>query len=167
MRGLIGVLLIAGVIVFAEGRARADDHDWGSGGDCGTGCAVASGVILGIVDVVFLGADLGYGVQGRWLPGGWAWGQTIWGGGNLLLGVVMTPLGALVKDKNMLGLGIGFGVLGAWFFVHGVISLVKWYAAPRHLRGVRAAPGRHLYLPDLAFGPTGGGGGAGVLSWTF
>jgi len=159
----LSVACLCLVVCLAPSPAFAD---WDDDDDhCGTGCAVWSGVMTGIIDVVFLGADLGYGVQGRWLPRGWAWGQTIWGTGNLLVGVVLTPLGLLVQDKAVLGLGIGFGLLGTWFVVHGIISLVKHYRGPRRY-GLGVDGPRRAYLPDVSFGPTRGGS-FGSLSWTF
>jgi hypothetical protein len=151
------------LVICAAAPARADWHH--GGGDCGDGCAAASGVLLGIVEVVFLGADLGYGVQGRWLPPGWAWGQTIWGTGHLLVGVVFTPLGALFENSTLLGLGIASSLLGTWFVVHGIISLVKHYRGPRRY-GLGVDGPRRAYLPDVSFGPTRGGS-FGSLSWTF
>jgi hypothetical protein len=146
--------------------AQADDHDSSSGGgECGVGCGVATGVVLGIVDVVFLSADLAYGARGRLLPPGWAWGQTLWGGGNIFAGVVLTPLGALADNRTVLGLGIAFGALGTWFFVHGVVSLVKHYRSPRRRYGLIDGT-RKVFLPDVSFAPSAGGGYGG-LRWTF
>ncbi len=154
--------IVVGLLLAAATPARAD---WNSGAssNCGNACGVATGLIIGIVDVVFLSADLAYGVRGRTLPAGWAWGQTIWGGGNLFAGIVLTPLGAVMEQKTLLGLGITFGVLGSWFFVHGIVSLVRHYRAPRRY-ALSEGPPRHL--PEVSFAPSAGGG-FGALRWSF
>lgn len=138
------VLFLAAAAVPAT--AVADD-DWGEGSNCSDEvCGSIVGILVGGTELLFLGVDLGYGASGEWIPLGWAWTQTVWGGLNGLTGLVMVPAGALVEDDVMLGLGVGFGVLGIWFLVHGIISLVDGYSEPEP--AAPSSPASDVVLPS-------------------
>jgi hypothetical protein len=141
----LGLVMVLGL--GAATPARADWDDWDSDGsepDDSAGIALA--VMVSTTHFVYTTADIVFAARGRWLSSGWAWTQTLWGGLNVTASLVMVPLGALGRDRSWLGLGIGTGVLGTWFMVHGIISLVKHYA--RRLEGrPPGAPPPGVYGP--------------------
>lgn len=146
--------LLAGMSLLGAGSARADWDDWDTDGEADDSAGIALAVMVGTTHFIYGTADIVFGARGRWLSSGWAWTQTLWGGLNVTASLVMVPLGALGKDKSWLGLGIGTGVLGTWFVVHGIISLVKHYA--RRLEGrPHGAPPPGLYGPPPGAPPPG------------
>jgi len=120
-------VLTAVLFLFSASPVRADWDDWSSNGETDDSAGIALAVMVGATHFVYSTADIVFIARGRWLTPGWAWTQTIWGGVNITASLVMVPLGALGKNRSWLGLGIGSGVLGTWFAVHGIISLVKHY----------------------------------------
>ncbi|MDY0002451.1 MAG: hypothetical protein RBU30_14240 [Polyangia bacterium] len=150
MRRLGAAVLVAtGLCVAAAGPARADWDDWDTDGEADASAGIALAVMVSTTHFVYATADIVFAAKGQWLTSGWAWTQTLWGGLNVTASLVMVPLGALAKDRSWLGLGIGTGVLGTWFMIHGIISLVKHYA--RRLEG--RPPGAP---PPGVFGPPPG-----------
>lgn len=165
--------VLATLLCAGASPARAMDWDWfHSDGDPDDSAGIALAVITSIVHTVYVAGDIGYGAKGRWLPPGWAWTQTIWGGLNLSAAAIMVPLGALGQDASWLGLGIATGLLGTWFFIHGVVSLVKHYTRRfRERRGPPPPPGippakKFNPAPSLSLAPTRGGAYT-ALTWQF
>lgn len=73
--------------------------------------------------LIFGIADVAWGLEGEWLPDGWAWPQLVIGGlGNLALGTwgLADPDLDLGPWVSSLALGAG-----AWFAMYAVVSLAR------------------------------------------
>jgi hypothetical protein len=116
-----GALLVLALLVLTASDAHASRTP---GGDVTVGGlmlaygGITSGVMFGVVDVV-------YGVQGRLLPTGWAVAQ--------LLAPAPLLLGAAISDGHSADseVRVWCGVFSAWFFAHAIWSLVAIEHAPR------------------------------------
>lgn len=110
---------------------------------------VALASVAATSTVAFGVADLVYAQRGSWLSAGWAWPQIIVAGGSTLaFGVINLELNRGTEPAEAALSAVAFTV-GAWFAIHGVISLVSgrsqrpiWAAiAPRRGGGVASLGG--------------------------
>ena len=166
------VLLVL-VVLCSSSVARADvDHfgwsHWGGSGSgrCGTPCGVTLGLALS-VDLAITIGDIVLLANQDHLSGGWAVVQGLWGGGHVLLGAILTGVGALGLALEVDGGGslVMFGLLlvgeGLFFIIVAIVSAVRGFQELRK-HALFDSP----YLPSLAVAPTQHGG-MGVLSWRF
>lgn len=110
-----GVMALA-LLATPTGAAAQD------GGDDLSTLRLVGTIGLGLADVGFLAGDLYFGSEGNWVPSYVAWTQLI----------LMTPANIAMAFLSLdhstegvwLGLGIGELVLGTWFAVHGMLSLL-------------------------------------------
>lgn len=117
VKGLLGAGVLASVLLCASSRAQAqeDDDEFGT-------LRVVGTVGLGLADVGFLAGDLYFGSEGEWLPRHAAWTQLVlMAPANFAMGILTLDHGT---EGAWLALGVGEFVIGTWFAVHGMLSLL-------------------------------------------
>ena len=111
--------VIAAALLLAPAAASAQDADEDDGLE--TFFIVSSAVVL-TADLGFLLADLGFGVEGEWLPRYAAWTQLVlMTAANYVLGIATIER---LDDTAGDALGVGEVVLGTWFAIHGILSIL-------------------------------------------
>jgi hypothetical protein len=120
MRGrTVPAAIVAAALLLSASAVSAQDSGEDDGLD--TFFIVSSAVVL-TADLGFLLADLGFGVEGEWLPRYAAWTQLVLlTAANYVLGVVTIER---LDDTAGDALGVGEVVLGTWFAIHGILSIL-------------------------------------------
>lgn len=140
-RSSTAVVVAVGVLLAAS-AASAQDAEEDDG--LQTFFIVSSAVVL-TADLGFLLADLGFGVEGEWLPRYAAWTQLVlMTATNYVLGVVTIER---LDDTAGDALGVGEIVLGTWFAIHGILSILGQPDEPA------APPERAALHPTIVLAP--------------
>ena len=148
LRRGVTATIVAAALLLAPTSASAQDSEEDDGLE--TFFIVSSAVVLA-ADLGFLLADLGFGVEGEWLPRYAAWTQLVlMAAANYVLGVVTIER---LEDTPGDALGAAEIVLGTWFAIHGILSILGQPDEPPPPAEAREAPG-----PTLLLAPRAGGG---------